>query len=152
MKQEFTAVLQQHEGINGAYITPPFDVYQVYGAGRVKVRATFDGVPYRGSIVRMGGCFMLGVPQEIRKQIGKDFGESVFVTVEKDEEERTVLLPVEFKTALEQHPAAAAFYETLSYTGKRDYARYIEEAKKESTRQARIEKSIVQLSQGKRLK
>ena len=73
MRQEFEAVIQQAGNINGAYIEPPFDVEQVFGAKRVKVRATFDGVEYRGSVVKMGGCYMLGITQEMRKKIGKDF-------------------------------------------------------------------------------
>lgn len=61
MKLEFDAVIKQHEGINGGYIEPPFDVYEVFGAKRVKVKATFDGIKYRGSLVRMGGCYMIGI-------------------------------------------------------------------------------------------
>ena len=64
MKQEFDAVIQQHGEINGAYIEPPFDVLEVFGAKRVKVRANFDGVEYRGSLVSMGGCYMVGMTQE----------------------------------------------------------------------------------------
>ncbi len=77
MRQEFDAVIQQAGNINGAYIEPPFDVEQVFGAKRVKVLATFDGVPYRGSVVKMGGCYMLGITQDIRKTIGKGFGDTV---------------------------------------------------------------------------
>ena len=32
----------------------PFDVRAAFGKGRVKVHATFDGVPYDGLITRMG--------------------------------------------------------------------------------------------------
>ncbi len=77
MKKEFTAVIRQHENINGAYVEIPFDVQDVFGAKRVKVAATFDNVSYRGSIVRMGGGYLLGLTQEIRRQIQKDFGDTV---------------------------------------------------------------------------
>ena len=50
----FDAVIQKVEGIDGAYVEIPFDVREAFGRGRVKVRATFDGVPYDGSVVRMG--------------------------------------------------------------------------------------------------
>ena len=93
MKQEFKAVIQQHADMNAAYIEPPFDVEEVFGSKRVKVLATFDGLEYRGSLVRMGGCYMLGMTQEIRKKIGKDFGDTIDVTIEKDEEERNVDTP-----------------------------------------------------------
>jgi hypothetical protein len=152
MKQEFNAVIMQHKDINGAYIEPPFDVEEVFGAKRVKVSATFDGEPYRGSIVRMGGCYMLGMTQELRKKIGKNFGDTVRVTVEKDEEERIIDPPVDFMDALQQEPTALSTYEKLSYSGKKDYILWITSAKKEETRSERIVKSIEKLSEGKKLK
>lgn len=152
MKQEFTAIIKQSGNINGAYIEPPFDVKEVFGAKRVKVIATFDGVEYRGSIVSMGGCYVLGITQEIRKKIGKEFGDLVEVTVEKDEEERTVEMPEDFARALADNTAAQETYSKLSFTGKRDYIRWITEAKKEETRRSRIEKSVEGLAQGKKLK
>ena len=152
MRQEFEAVIKKVEGINGAYIEPPFDVEEIFGAKRVKVLATFDGVQYRGSLVRMGGCYMLGMTQEVRKRIGKEPGDLVAVTIEKDEEERIPEAPADFLRALEQNKEALVNYEKLSYSSKRDYVLWITEAKKEETRNSRIEKSILKLSEGKKLK
>lgn len=152
MKQEFQAVILQHEGINGAYIVPPFDVKEVFGSKRVKVIATFDGVEYRGSIVYMGNCYMIGITQEIRKKIGKDFGDTIRVTLEKDEEERKIELPTDFMEAMKQKPEALKTYEGLSYTGKKEYVTWITDAKKEETRKNRIEKAVMLLAEGKKLK
>ncbi len=53
------------------------------------ISATFDfaadpkkcGVPYDGQIIKMGTpCFIIGVRKDIRKQIGKSFGDMVHVT------------------------------------------------------------------------
>lgn len=71
MPQEhrFTAVIED-AGHGGAFVTIPFDVEQAFGRKRVKVDATFDGEPYRGSLVRMGGeCHVLGMLKEIRDRI-----------------------------------------------------------------------------------
>lgn len=152
MKQEFDAIIHKVDGVNGAYIEPPFDVEKVFGAKRVKVNVTFDQEPYRGSIVRMGGCYMLGMTQEIRKKIGKDEGDTVRVTIEKDEEERVQEVPEDFKVLLESNPVAKETYERLSYTGKKDYILWITDAKKEETRKDRMIKSIAKLSEGKKLK
>ncbi|MDF2905268.1 MAG: antitermination protein NusB [Herbinix sp.] len=152
MKQEFEAIIKKVDGINGAYVEPPFDVEEVFGAKRVKVLATFDSVPYRGSLVRMGGCYMLGMTQEIRRQIGKEPGDLVSVTIIKDEEERIPEAPADFMELLEKNSAALATYEKLSYSGKRDYVLWITDAKKEETRRDRIEKSVVKLTEGKKLK
>lgn len=152
MQKKFTAIIQQHEGINGAYIEIPFDVNEVFGAKRVKVLATFDEVPYRGSIVRMNDCYMIGIPQAIRKKIVKDFGASIVVTIEKDEEERIVEIPDEFQALLDKEPKAKETYAQLSFTGKKEYIRWITEAKKQETRINRMEKAISLLIEGKKLR
>jgi hypothetical protein len=152
MRQEFDAIIKQHEGINGAYVEPPFDVYAVFGAKRVKVLATFDGVPYRGSIVRMGGCYWLGLTQEIRARIGKGFGDVVRVTVERDDEERTVDVPPDLNQSLDAAPDARAAWEALSYSHKREYVNWINGAKRVETRASRIEKAIPMLIEKKRPK
>ena len=78
----FDAVLVKVPDIDGAYIEIPFDVKAEFGKGRVPVHATFDGVPYDGSIVRMGmPCHILGVRKDIRQKIGKQPGDIVKVTI-----------------------------------------------------------------------
>ena len=74
MRFEFDAVLHElPEG--GAYVAFPGDIRQIYGRGRVKVRATFDGIPYEGSIANMGlrnpdgsVCYIIGVLKTIRRR------------------------------------------------------------------------------------
>lgn len=152
MKHEFKAIIKQHENINGAYVEPPFDVKDVFGSKRVKVKATFDGVEYRGSIVNMGGCYMLGITQEIRKKIGKEFGDEILVTVEEDAEERVVDLPEDFAAAMNTSESASATFGLLPFTAKKEYVTWITSAKREETRSDRIVKAIALLSEGKRLK
>ena len=80
----FNAVLQKVPDIDGAYIEFPYDAKAEFGKGRVKVHATFDGVPYDGILVKMGTpCHIIGVRKEIRKQIGKQAGDTVAVTIEE---------------------------------------------------------------------
>lgn len=75
-------------GKGGAYIIFPYDVREEFNKGRVKVHATFDGIEYQGSIVNMGVknqdgsiCYILGIRKDIRKQLNKEIGDSVEVTV-----------------------------------------------------------------------
>ena len=78
---EFDANILQNEDMDAAYVEVPFDIKALFGKGRLAVHATFDGVPYDGQIVKMGTpCFIIGVRKDIRKQIGKSFGDSVHVT------------------------------------------------------------------------
>ena len=79
---QFEAVIQKVPDIDGAYIIFPYDVKAEFGKGRVKVRATFDGVPYDGSLVRMGTPqHILGLRKDIRQKIGKQPGDTVWVTI-----------------------------------------------------------------------
>lgn len=78
---EFDAVILQNEDMDAAYVEAPFDIKALFGKGRLLVHATFDGVPYDGQIVKMGTpCYIIGVRKDIRKQIGKSFGDIVHVT------------------------------------------------------------------------
>ena len=82
----FDAVLQKVPDIDGAYVEIPFDVQAAFGKGRVKVLATFDGVPYNGSLVRMGTLgHIIGVRKDIRAKLGKQPGDTVHVTVQERE-------------------------------------------------------------------
>ena len=78
---EFDAVILQNDGMDAAYLEVPFYIKALYGKGCLAVHATFDGVPYDGQIVKMGTpCFIIGIRKDIRKQIGKTFGDTVHVT------------------------------------------------------------------------
>lgn len=75
-------------GKGGAYVACPFDIRDLFGKGRVKVHATFDEVPYNGSIVNMGVknldgsiCYILGIRKDIRAKLHKSIGDVVAVTV-----------------------------------------------------------------------
>ena len=72
--------------IDGAYIEFPYDVIEEFGKGRVKVHATFNGVEYNGSLVKMKTpCHIIGIRQDIRKQIGKQPGDTIKVTIRERE-------------------------------------------------------------------
>ena len=78
---EFDAVILQNEGMDAAYVEVPLDIRAMFGKGRLPVHATFDGVPYDGQMVKMGTpCHIIGIRKDIRRQIGKSFGDIVHVS------------------------------------------------------------------------
>lgn len=78
----FEAVIKKVPDLDGAYVEIPFDVKAEFGKGRVPVRATFDGEPYDGSLVKMGTpCHIIGIRKDIRAKIGKQPGDIVRVTL-----------------------------------------------------------------------
>ncbi|MFR3499487.1 MAG: YdeI/OmpD-associated family protein [Paraclostridium bifermentans] len=146
MSYNFEAIIKKISDKDATFIEIPFDVEKEFGARRVKVKTKFDGIDYRGSIVNMGqDCFIIGITKAVRKQIGKDVGDIVFIEVEKDEEIREVEIPEDFKSELDKNKEALNFYNSLSYSAKRKYYQWITGAKQETTRQKRITESVSKL-------
>jgi hypothetical protein len=149
-KHSFTAVIQNAGG-GGAFVEVPFDVEAAFGSKKPKVKAMIEGVPYRGTLVRMGTeCHLLLILKEIRAQIGKTFGDKVKITVEADTEPRVVEVPAELKNAFKVEREAKAIFDRLAYTHQKEYVTWINEAKRDETRQARIIKTIEMLKKGKK--
>lgn len=89
---KYESLIYQAGETGGAYVVFPYDIRAEFGRGRVKVYATFDGEPYCGSIVNMGVrkedgsiCYVIGLRKDIRFRIGKQVGDSVFVTIQERE-------------------------------------------------------------------
>jgi hypothetical protein len=147
-KIKFSAVIKSADQ-GGAYVEIPFDIEKIFGKKRVPVKATIDGEPYRGSLVRMGTPnHILIVKKDIREKIGKDINDSVLVTIVEDTELRVVLVPEDLKAALKKEPVAGQFFNNLSYTHQKEYVNWIEEAKKEQSRSNRIQRTIEMLLKG----
>jgi len=127
----------------GAFVHVPESVLDALGGGgRIPVVATFDGVAYRGSVVRMGGSPIIGVLSAIRKQLGKGPGDELDVSLQRDDEERTVAVPPDLQTALAADAVAAGAFARLAYSHKREYVEWILEAKKPETRARRIRQTV----------
>jgi hypothetical protein len=81
----------------GAYVVFPWDLRAEFGKGRIKVHATFDGIPYEGSIVNMSVtnsdgsiCYLIGIRKDIRAALGKEPGDQVHVTIRAAQSEQRV--------------------------------------------------------------
>jgi hypothetical protein len=84
----FSAVLQEEPDSGEAYVVFPYDIRREFGKGRVKVHATFNGIPYDGSVVNMGVrdengnvCYIIGVLKAIRTRLGVRGGDTLEVRV-----------------------------------------------------------------------
>jgi hypothetical protein len=127
-KQTFTASIQNAGG-GGAFVEVPFDVKEVFGSERPKVRALIEGVSYRGTLVRMrGGHHMLIILKGIRERIGRTFGDEVRIVVEVDVEPRVVKIPADLMKEFKKDKAAKVIFDKLAYTHRREYVRWIDEA------------------------
>jgi len=148
--KKYTFIATGQPGMHGgAAVVFPNDVEQEFGTQeRVPVKATIDGVPYTGSLVRCGTeGHLLDVLKDIREQIGKGSGDTVEVVLWKDEEVRTVEAPVKLERLLKEHCVLVAF-EKLSYTNRKENCRWVSGAQREETCRIRLEKSIEMLNAG----
>ena len=149
-KYSFTATIEAASiGGGGAYILFPYDVEKEFGTkGRIPVQATFDGIPYKGSLMKYGQPqHMLGILKEVRAQLGKQPGDKVKVELWKDEAVRNIEAPADLAALLKKEKLLPVF-EKLSYTHRKEYIRWITEAKKAETRAGRLTKSVAMLRKG----
>jgi hypothetical protein len=145
----FTAKIQGKEAGVVAAITPPVDVLEMFGTrGRVPVRGTINGFPYRSSLMPCGGPHMMPVNKALCRGAGARPGDVVEVVMERDEEERTVEAPAELKKELAKSKAAQGSWEKMSFTNKKEIANLIRGAKREETRARRLAKVMLILKAG----
>ena len=143
----FKAEIVEARGGGAIVEVPARVVEELGGGGRIPVSASFDGIPYTGSIVRMGGITCLGVLKSIRSELGKGPGDSVEVEVERDDSERKVEVPAELEAELRLAPGARAAFDRLSYSHQREHVNHINEAKRAETRVRRAKRTVEALSE-----
>jgi bifunctional DNA-binding transcriptional regulator/antitoxin component of YhaV-PrlF toxin-antitoxin module len=148
-KFTFTGILEElPQSPHSGMVLFPYGLMEAFGKKSVKVKITYDTIPYRGLLKRMGGdrvyCLIL---KEIRKQLGKQPGDTIVVTIEEDTDERTIDIAFDFRILLEAHPEEYSFFNQLSFTSRKEYILWVESAKKQETRLNRLENSLVLLKQ-----
>jgi hypothetical protein len=119
------------------------------GAKRFPVMATVNGYTWRTSVARMGGEFLVGLSKEVRNGAGVEAGDDVEVRLELDAAPREVDVPAALAAALASDPQAKASFDEMAFTHRKEYARWIAEAKKDETRQRRVEQALVMIRAGK---
>lgn len=118
------------------------------GAKRFPVAATVNGYTWRTSVARMGGEFLVGLNREVREGAGVQAGDQVEVTLELDSAPREVEVPEALATALAGDPQAKTAFEGMSFTHRKEYARWITEAKRDETRQRRVQQALEMIRAG----
>ena len=136
-------------GKTAAGIEVPAKVVAALGSSkRPPVRATINGYTYRSTVAVMGGTFMLGVSNEVRKNAGVAAGDTVDIDLELDDKPRDVELPPDFAAALGRNAKAKKFFDGLSYSKKTVLVRALD-VKAADVRKQRIAKTVEQLNEGR---
>jgi hypothetical protein len=139
-----------HQTGNNVGIVVPDSVIAELGAGkRPLVTVTIDGrYSFDYTIAVMGGRNMIGFSAAHRTASGLAGGDEIEISLQLKTEPREVDMPPELTAALAADPVAAAAFEKLSYTFRKEHARAISEAKAEETKQRRLEKIMAGLRAG----
>jgi hypothetical protein len=136
-------------GKTAAGIEVPAKVVAALGSSkRPPVRATINGFTYRSTVAVMGGRFMLGVSNEVRKSARVAAGDTVDIDLELDTDAREVPIPPDFAAALARDVKAKKFFEGLSYSKKLRLVIPID-VKDAETRKGRISETVARLSSGR---
>ena len=150
-EQRFTATLEESGRGGGRWLEVPLDAKAVFGEARPAVAGTLNGTPFRGRLSVYGGRTYLGLKKEVREAAGLDLGDAVEVVIDRDEAPREVEIPPELLVAFERDSAAKAAFDAMAFTHRKEYVRWVGEAKKEETRERRAAKALEMLRAGETL-
>jgi hypothetical protein len=121
----------------------PDDVVAALGSGkRPRVRVTIAGHTYRTTVAVMGGRSLVPLSAENRAAAAVNAGEDVDVDIELDSEPRSVDVPDDLAAAIAVDDAAQAHFDSLSFTHRKEWVRWVTEAKRAETRTNRIAKTV----------
>ena len=142
-----TKILQSGKTATG--IEVPAKVVAALGSSkRPPVRATINGYTYRSTVAVMGGTYMLGISDDVRKAAGVAGGDTIDVDLELDSAPREVELPADFAAALNRDARAKKFFAGLSFSKKTILVRALD-VKAVDVRKERIAKTVEQLGEGR---
>jgi uncharacterized protein YdeI (YjbR/CyaY-like superfamily) len=112
------------------------------------VVVTVGGYTYRTTVAPMGGTFWIPLAAEHREAAGVQAEEEVDVRIELDTAPRDTPVPDDLDAALDD--AARSHFHSLAPSHRKEWVRWVEEAKKPETRAARIEKTVEALREGRK--
>jgi hypothetical protein len=147
MKTTFTTTIVKNSEVNATGIQiPPEAIAALESGKKPKVIVSLNGFSYRTTVAVMGGEFWVPLSQERRQAAGLKGGESLEITLELDTEPRTVEIPEDLAAALSKTGGAAAAFDALAYSVRKEHVRQVESAKAAETRSRRIAGIVEKLS------
>jgi hypothetical protein len=120
------------------------------GAGKTPpVKVTINGRTAPARIGRMSGTNLLGFSKKLRADLGVEIGQTVDAVIALDAAPRTVDVPPALADAFRRDSEAKAAFAKLAPTHQKEFARWVDDAKREDTRRSRVEKTVQMLREGR---
>lgn len=143
----FRTTLWAAGGNNVGIVVPEEVVLGLDRGKRVPVVVTIDGDhTYRSTIASMGGKYLISFNADTRARTGRGAGDEVEVTLEVDDQPRTVDVPPTLAAAFTADPEAEKAWASLSYSRQKAHALSVDGAKTDETRERRVQKVLDDLS------
>jgi hypothetical protein len=151
--QRFRAELRSAGDSGGAGFDVPLEVAAALSdAKRPPVTVTVNGHEFRTRLAVYSGQPMVGVSKANRAAVGVDVGDTFDVLLALDTAPREIDVPLDLADALAGDSAAAATFDRLSFSHRREYVQWITEAKRPETRARRVAGTLDRLTEGKPLR
>ena len=126
----------------------PFDLTEAFGRARPPVKVTIRGHTWRTTPGIYDGVGHVVVNRSVKAATGVDAGDRVRVTMELDTAPRTVRVPTDLAAALAENAAVQAAFGAMSFTHRREYVEWVEEAKRPETRARRVASTVERVRTG----
>ena len=139
----------EKRGPAGAFLLTDEQVAAL-GDGRkaFAVRLSVNGQTFPLRLARMGGENMVGLRRDVREAAGLTVGDTVEIEIVADLGERTVEVPPDLAEALAADPAVTTAFDALAYSHRKEFVRWVSEAKREQTRADRVAKTVEMVRAG----
>ena len=148
MQFEFDSEIKQLEGkIKWSVFYFPYSALENFGSkGNIPVCITVDGHKFDHTLLPSRDGHYLVYNEYIKRAVGKNLGDIVRVTLEKDIKKREVVIPVYIENIMKDTEVLERFLKQPDYL-KREQINHIEIAKKEETKINRLNALIKRLGE-----
>lgn len=145
------SVLKQHRfvgtlyklGINRCVDVPEEVSRALGGQGYIPVIANAQGLVVRTTLVPAGnGTHRLFLDGKIRKKLGIDARSLVGITLQRDKKPNAITVPSDVAAALRKTPGAQKAFKAITPGLRREFLRWVLNAKHAETRAKRIARAI----------
>lgn len=143
---EFSSEIKQLEGkIKWNVFYFPYSTLEHFGSkGNIPVCITVDGHSFDHTLLPSKNGHYLVYNEFIKRVVGKNLGDTVFVTLERDMKKREVIIPPYIENTLKDAGVLELFLKQPDYF-KREQINHIEVSKKDETRINRLNTVIKKL-------